>query len=246
MISIVIPYLERLGVDGSEELRYALRAWDRHAKFDYEVILVGDKPKWFNGICIEMSPIRGFNYARAFDITKKLKVICACKEITDDFIYTYDDIYPVKDLTLSDATKVISTGVFNKRRPKLGGSKKWNRLFMNTVEHLEDLPTIYGYETHLPRPLNKEKLAQLIYDFELEVNPLLFSTLYYNQYVNRPDLILNDKMPFRRWVKAPSKEIVGRQITKHTQYLNTQEGGWKHGVSEYFATYYSDKCRWEL
>jgi hypothetical protein len=248
MISIVIPYLQRLSDSQStDELKYVIRAWEKYAQFDFEIILIGDCPDWFNGICITCSPIRGMQFARSFDIANKLSIVCGTPEVTDDFLYTYDDVFPVSEITEEDIMQVISTGVINKRRIHQtgAGSNKWNRLLRATLDEVKELPVLHGYETHLPRILNKEKLARLIYDYDLKQTPFLFSTLYYNEYIEHPDLIIHEKHPYRVWLKrlGSAEEVANR--VKNAKYLNYGENHWKGGIEQYMERELNNASNYE-
>ncbi len=248
MISIVIPYMQQLSDDkDGEELKYAIRSWERYAGFDFEIILVGDAPEWYTGRCIKTGKVRGIPYARALDIAKKLIEIVKSDIVTEDFLYTYDDIYPITHISETQARTIISTGPINKKNPNgnTGGSAKWNQLFTDTIYNLMDLPRIYGYETHLPRMLNKIKLANLIWNYDLEHEPLLFSTLYFNEYHDNPDVIIHKNHPLKVFMgKEKNMGQFTRQIQGKT-YINSKEGAWDSCLKQYMVGTHLNPSKYE-
>ena len=87
MTSVVIPYLHRLSQ--GDEIKRALRSWEKHAQFDFEPVIVGDKPTWYTGKHIPTIPVRGKKFARAFDIATKITLVASSDLVTEDFIYSY-------------------------------------------------------------------------------------------------------------------------------------------------------------
>jgi hypothetical protein len=242
MISIVIPYLQQLSESKDDELRLALRSWCKYAMFDFNIILVGDKPNWYTGDHIATTPIRGRQYTRAYDIANKIRHIVGSEIITDHFIYSYDDIYaiaPVKreyfDLIVAESHMASATYL---------GSGKWNELLERTYKAVT-LDQMYNYETHLPRMFNKKRLENIYNAYELEVNPLLFSTLYYNEYFKEPDIVMNKSNEIKAFLpgKCTREQIIDK--CKGKIFLNNTNVAWNNSLSAYLKNLFPEKCRFE-
>ena len=90
--TIVIPVgLE--GADDHAELRYALRAIDKHVPHG-RVVIVGHKPAWVTGvdhIAVEQIPgERNGNY--------RANIRAACKAIPDGFVIFHDDMFAMRPI----------------------------------------------------------------------------------------------------------------------------------------------------
>ena len=246
MISVVIPYMERLaqGQGNEKELKYAIRSFEKYCDFDFNIVLVGDCPSWYKGDFIPTQAIRGMQFARCFDIANKLNHICNSPIITDDFIYSYDDIYLINKCTIDDFKKIVALGIANRHSVSKDGSENYKRLFAQTIKDL-DKDELYIYETHLPRILNKEKLSLIYRAYNLRQRPILFSTIYFNEFFDYPDEILMEKNTIKLGIyqQLPKSEIE-RQV-KDYKFLNHTEKSYGIGMQNFLKEKYKNKSRFE-
>lgn len=246
MISIVIPYMEQLaqGQGEDKELKYAIRSFEKHCKFDFDIVIIGDKPSWYVGNHIYTEKIRGMQFARCFDIANKLNHICQSNLITNDFIYTYDDVYCINDCSIEDFKKIIALGYLDRTSRLKDGSVNYRRLMDETIRAV-DQDEFYHYETHLPRILNKNKLEILIKAYKLNKRPVLFSTLYFNEFYDKPDIILMDSNPVKAgiYTRLPYSEIVKR--TKGYKWMNNSENAYNDGLQKFLKESFPNKSKFE-
>lgn len=242
MISVVIPYLQE--TSQGDELRYALRSWSKFFKDDFNIVLVGDKPVWYVGDYIKTISIRGKSFTRALDITLKLNVIIASKGITDEFIYSYDDVYLLSDCTVKDfqQTIAIETMPANYKMPRASG--KWKRLLEVTFKSL-NLDVVYNYETHLPRMFKKEWLNMIIQAYRLDKNPMLVSTLYYNEFFDKPDLILSQNNEFKAGIYDRINYVRLQQMIRGKKVLNHSENAYNDAMKRLLRELYKEKSKFE-
>lgn len=243
MISIVIPYVKT----SNDDLKFALRSWEKYADFDYQIWLIGEPPEWYTGNSIKMDRIM-FNVAR--DITCKLLEIVATDEITEDFIYTYDDVYLLKKTSLADLKRIIaSRQVIRGEITPGNASRVWKMRFEETISQLQQ-NDLYGYETHLPRVLNKIILTKVISDFKLTEKDLMFSTLYFNKYFNPPEIILGRQDTIKLGLYEPKNydqikaTYIDQQFMNHSDRGNTE--GLRKFRSELFATVSKNELKIEI
>lgn len=84
---IVLPYIHT--PDNGKELRYMLRSLKNLVGFDGEVMIVGDREKWFQNI--QHIPCRRLSKKPYLDQAMKMKL--ACDYAPETFIAMQDDIY---------------------------------------------------------------------------------------------------------------------------------------------------------
>lgn len=223
------------------ELYYSVKSIHRYFKGSpYKIFVVGDHPRMLGVTHIPCERIKGRRNAKAFDATKKLIKIVNTPQIDDNFIYMYDDIIFLKNLSIKDFIPVMAIDhvkntqeYFNKGRVP---SEEWIKPFKLTIEALkhEKLPT-YNYETHLPRYLNKERVAQVIDKFDLEKNAYMFSTLYYNSFYSKPDIQIRGSL-IKADITIPYEENDLVKQVKGRKFLNYNDMGLNKALQQYIKS----------
>lgn len=246
MTSIVYPYFQDKAQ--GDELRFSIRSLCKYAQFDFEPIIIGDKPKWYSGKFIPVKALRNKRFTRAFDIANKLSIICDSETISDDFLYMYDDQYFINPVELENISGAIAMNEINKVSPVNVGSEVWRELMNRTVVALKENgcdERIYNYETHLPRVLNKKKLKLILDAYRLSKEPLLFSTLYFNEYHERPKVELEKDNKIKAGIyKAMNLQDI-RNLCKGKLVLNNGEKGWNHQLNIFLKNTFHEKCEYE-
>lgn len=245
MTTIVYPYLQRLSQ--GEELKYSIRSVCKYAQFEFDILIVGDKPTWYTGKYLPTHPIRGKRFTRAFDIARKLEIICDSKLITDDFLYMYDDQYFINPVQLADLSGAIAISEIVKREEARVGSEVWKELLKRTVDALHEsgCERIYNYETHLPRVLNKARLKLVLDAYQLHKNPLLFNTIYFNEYFHQPRIILEQKNEIKAGVY---NALISDQIRNQCRgklVLNHGEKAYNHQMKIFLKNSFPENCKFE-
>ena len=88
--SVVIPYCKEFAQ--GKELMYALRSWNKNCCFPADFVVIGDKEEWFSDE-IHFIECPRVSDNPSVDTYHKLKVALESDLVTDDFIWTNDDIY---------------------------------------------------------------------------------------------------------------------------------------------------------
>lgn len=239
MISVVIPYVH----SNHDDLRYALRSWEKYADFEYNIWLIGEPPDWYTGNSIKMDR---FMHNVARDIYFKLSEVIITEEITEEFIYSYDDIYLLKKTSLQDLKmKIASREVVRGETTPGTGSRVWKMRFEQTISQLFQ-HKIYGYETHLPRVLQKVIVKKIFQDYKLNENDLLFSTLYFNKYFNPPDVILTEDSSIKLGLYEAKTYDQIKQLYVDQQFLNHDDRGNTDGLKKFRNEKLNDFCKYEI
>ena len=240
MITVVIPYLHKLAkLSGGDELKFAVRSWSKYFKDDFNIVIIGDKPEWYTGDHIACLPIRGMTFARAFDIALKLELATLSPLITEDFIYTYDDVYLIDDCTVKDFEVIRALEIMPKGYNLPKASMTWQRLLEATVKKLPE-PS-WNYETHLPRIFKKDWLARILKTYQLRRNAMLVSTLYYNEFYDKPDMVLMEKNDFKAGIYERANSATINKAIKGKKVLNHFEAAYNDSMKRFLNERFNEK-----
>ena len=164
-----------------DELKYSLRSLETNFQGEFNVWIVGDKPKWLSNHTNYIYHGRDV-CSKFLDSVDKIKLIMADERIGDDFVYMSDDVYLVNPVSIQDIDQFYAVQdlkgrpVHKRKRTTNHVRKIWQTMDALTAK---DCPN-YNSETHMPRYFNKKKLQQIFDEFDVVNRRLLFPTLYYN------------------------------------------------------------------
>lgn len=174
---IVITFDEKLNTEN--RLRHILRAIENSCIGYNEIIIIGDKPDWLQGV-IHI----GFNGEESKDQVlknkyRKLKSVCLNKSITEGFYWIDADDAIIK----FDATR--ATRIALKEESVLSYKPKGTEII--SLQHTKDLMNRRGF-THkgiyfnkFPMSFTKEKLRNTFDDIDFETKyGYCIKTLYAN------------------------------------------------------------------
>lgn len=236
MTDFVYVY-SRLGAVGDEILT-SIKSVRKFFSGECRVFVVGDDPKIPGIIHLPAERIGNTRFPKAKDAARKLDLIAHNPDISEDFIYMYDDIVLLRKCRREDFEVVIAVDYVSKIDTYWDGKRKpssvWRTVFMSTIHTLRNngLPT-WNYETHLPRMLNKEKVAYIIKTFDLIAIPHLFATLYFNFYHKAPYETLDDNESVKMGLYSPhEKRWIDENLPGHL-FLNYDNCGYTEYLREY-------------
>lgn len=212
------------------ELAISIQSIRKHFQGKAKFFCVGDPPGIKDVIHIPVVQVKGRG-CKPKDAVVKLKAIANCPLINEDFVYCYDDIILLRDITPEWFDKVVAVEHVNDYMTHWNAAKGvipdqgWRSLFMKTFavltkKHL----TTFNYETHIPRKMCKSKILQTMDRFgETVCGDALFSSLYFNQHNAKPDILLKEnnriKAGLHRAYDNPAKiieEIKGRTFLNYS------------------------------
>lgn len=185
---IVIPYLKST----NSNLALVINSIKQNAQFEHRIVVIGDDPKIPGIHHIPHTRAQNITSPKLRDSYDKLKIIISEKSISEDFIYTYDDVYWNKPVTLEFFEKAIALNLFNPS--KNGTLQGWAAHLSRTINMLhESGHTTWNYETHLPRLYNKEKIRKVL-GFPGSFKNLLIATVYFNVFYNDTPILFNKSL----------------------------------------------------
>ncbi|MGJ1419979.1 MarR family transcriptional regulator [Sphingobacterium spiritivorum] len=258
--SVLIPYLKSEAV--GEELKYALRSWEKNYNDNIRVIVVGDKEDWFSPNIIHIPiephlikedcacPSPSMVRNPQADVTHKIFAAIASGEISGDFILSNDDIFLVGSTYLEDVKTLKAFGTLFKQQRDNEPLRLYQRNANRTSDLLADqgLPD-HRYGTHTPMFLNAEKLIEVIEKHKSLENGHLITSLYFNVlFPNaRPiqiDGSINDPILASVYRPDVSIEILDK-IFKTRKFINCDSKGWP-AVQPFLKSLFPDPSKYEL
>ncbi|NCB43568.1 MAG: hypothetical protein EOM59_13260 [Clostridia bacterium] len=245
-LAFVIPFVD--STVKWEELRYALRSIEKYGIPEDKVFLLASKlPDWVSDevTLVKCEQIQGKRFAKSFDAVAKLKAAIAHPDIPEQFIYTYDDTVFLSRIDFAIPTIAVSK-INLLKISNFDGSATWIEVLSNSIERLRanGLPT-YNYETHLPRTLEKSKLAELFAKFGFQKRPYLVSTLYYNYFCSEPEYELFDGQLIKADIRTDLSPEQIAEIVKYKACLNYNDAGLNIHLKNYLSEKFDQKSRFE-
>jgi hypothetical protein len=144
----------------NEELKYSIRSLYKNTP-NPTVWVVGGKPDWYKGNHIRVSQQK----TKHENVRDNLRALCQSEEISQNFILMNDDFFIVKPI---ESIGHMHSGNLRK---KIALYKNWvpkssyTKLLVNTHNELQmaGISDPLDYAIHVPMPMEREKLAQVIY-----------------------------------------------------------------------------------
>jgi len=268
-VTICVP-LGNGSVWENNELRYMLRSLDANLKYTYDLILfTSRKVEWLN--CKQKIIPRTYpkelldffkkkHYENYYDVYHKIKAMANDDDVSDNFIYMYDDLILLKPIIFKDLKKLYAAATFDDISLRLKNPK--NNKWLNTIRQAADICgannySSYIYETHLPRYYNKEKLNIMFNKHPIvkKYIPYAISTLYYNMYYDKPDAIYNEennvKAGFYGGTNPPDQYLseTEEQVKKAVYdkvWGNYNNQGLTGALKLWIEKQYPNKSKWEI
>lgn len=255
-ITVLIPYLKSEAA--GEELKYALRSWEKNFKEEINVVVIGDKEDWFSPEvmhiphephkikedcgCPNPSLIRN----PQADVAHKIFTAIASGVIKGDFILSNDDIFLLGETHMSDVAFLKAFGKLDKGG-KEGGLYNQNTRRTAKVLENSDLPT-HRYGTHTPMLINADKLVDVIEKYDALEKGLLLTSLYFNEVYPDARPVQVDgtiKDPILASVYRPNVEDqILKSIFANRKFMNCDAKGWK-SIEKPLNIHFPDKSRFE-
>ena len=241
--SVVIPYCKEFAQ--GKELLYALRSWDKNCCFPADFVVIGDKEEWFSDE-IHFIECPRVSDNPSVDTYHKLKVALESDLVTDDFIWTNDDIYVLQPIDLSHIQLPKVLGLLDTSKYK--GFYREN--MQRTIDCLKQLgAACQNYGTHTPVMFNKASWLGLIAKLDEQITQgMLYTSIYFNLQQPQVTAVTLDwrKDPFLLPVVSqnPSTEVVKSLLPK--MFLNNARSGYSPWLESFLDKEFPAKCLFEL
>lgn len=240
--SVVIPYCKEFAQ--GKELLYALRSWDKNCCFPADFVVIGDKEDWFSDE-IHFIECPRVSDNPSVDTYHKLKVALESDLVTDDFIWTNDDIYVLQPIDLSHIQLPKVLGLLDTSKYK--GFYREN--MQRTIDCLKQLgAACQNYGTHTPVMFNKASWLGLIAKLDEQITQgMLYTSIYFNLQQPQVTAVTLDwrKDPFLLPVVSqnPSTEVVKSLLPK--MFLNNARSGYSPWLESFLDKEFPAKCLFE-
>lgn len=187
LVLVQYKYFEK-----TKEIITAVNSFKKHAKFKYEIYLLGDSCPWLDVPVIEGDKEDLFKYPcreQHIHVARDLKkAIGLFKDKFDEFCLMSDDFFCINDFTWED---LCIPKYNNKRISAFGTSKKfWNYAKMKTANLLmtHHLPTV-DFTTHCFAVYKMDKLESVIDEYNLTEpnNDYTIEDLYGNLFLKNAE-----------------------------------------------------------
>jgi hypothetical protein len=171
--------------------------------------------------------------------------------IGPQFIWTYDDVYFTKPVTLEDIGTLKAVADM-KKYPNLldnsGAGPNWKAAFLGSLEiAAKNGGSSYNYETHLPRLFDKKKVLELIEKYGLLSTPLHISTLYFNIFhKDETPVCLVDHNPGIRFMLRSTfdRDTLQKHLSKHL-FTNNDPSTWNGVLQSVLEKMFPEKSKFE-
>lgn len=240
--SVVIPYCKEFAQ--GKELLYALRSWDKNCCFPADFVVIGDKEDWFSDE-IHFIECPRVSDNPSVDTYHKLKVALESDLVTDDFIWTNDDIYVLQPIDLSHIQLPKVLGPLDTSKYK--GFYREN--MQRTIDFLKQLgASCQNYGTHTPVMFNKASWLGMIAKLDEQITQgMLYTSIYFNLQQPQVTTVTLDwrKDPFLLPVVSqnPSTEVVKSLLPK--MFLNNARSGYSPWLESFLDKEFPAKCLFE-
>lgn len=176
-LSIVIPYVKKLAQ--GEELKYALRGWDRHFKEDFNIVIIGDREPWMSDL-VHVIETERMSENPPIDIAHKMLRAIESELVSEKFVWTNDDQYLVSPVMMADLETLKCTGRLEKKN--LAGSLYLDNKArtLKLLKGIKGKDPIWDFSIHFPFVFIKSRLKEVIEECNLTKEAMLIATLYYN------------------------------------------------------------------
>ena len=273
-MTIAIPLGKGTKWGDNNELKYFLRSLDENLRIHFDVKLYAHYlPSWLNTDSVKYEIVDRYyperakryhggtkHYENYFDTLNKLRLMSDDEEVSEYFLYAYDDmILPHPITSLIDLTKWYAQIKYSDGKEGIDRSRsKW----AETVRRALKLTGWkgYDYETHLPRWYNKDNLKHMFakYKIDKQVVPYAPATLYGNLFIGTPDKVLrydNDvKVGFYGMRKRdkygahPGKTLEDiDRVVEDKIWINYNDMGFRNcAIREWIEKRFPSKSKFEL
>lgn len=247
IINIVIPHVEHLAQ--WEELKFALRSIHKNLKSKVQIWIVGDKPKWLSKEAKYIKvPFTG--RSPRLDVIEKIKAVINHPDMPEEFFWSNDDIYFINKVTYADMCIPKVVGDLRLKVLRINHKSVYTDDVKATYNALvaKRLP-VMNYSTHLPYRFEKQKMADLIVEFDLENKRLLPENLYYNKYHADElpyylSLEVTNNIMFAINRPNPNWQVVELN-TGTKKWMNNSEGGMSPKLQQFLKNMFPDPSPYE-
>jgi hypothetical protein len=229
------------GSADDEELRLALRAWQRHAPWLRRVWIVGRRPAWLATSDrirhIECQDTHTTN--KDANLIDKVLLVCREPDLSARFIYASDDQLPVRDIDPGDVRAYHTGEGIPAERPG-----RWHARQRRTYAWLAEQgrPTRH-FDGHLPIPVDRDEFARVMAGVPYQETPgLLVKSTYLNLSAQEPVPQGSVKVTVEA---ETTPEEIATAVGRGAVFLGHNPKGWRGGARQFLFATYPTPAPWE-
>lgn len=248
--TVVYPYKENAAQ--GDELKHSLRSLCKNFKEDFEVVIVGSKPKWINDKVRVIEGAFDNTSQPAQNVAKKINALLEDPKIPASFVWMNDDIYFMNEVTINDIRQLKHLGEYNKLKNFAQKSNPYHINGVRTFDWLKEQgKRCFMYSTHTPFWYSKAKWKTLFKLLPLMEKPYLLTNLYHNYFFKPEDAI---RINHHNEVSVGCYRVLNRSeykmLSDHldkTKFFNHSQTGYCTVVIEEIKRRFgNEKCKFEL
>lgn len=180
---------------GNEELRYAVRTWEKNLKFDKLYAVGGPTPDWFKPDIMQLNPMKYTKMRQCYD---NLIIALNDDRLSEDVILMMDDIFLLKPCGEWEIN--YNRGTLQAQLDRLGFANRKGDSYLDMVNRTKlelekKMSNPLSFEEHLPFRCNRKKLLKILEDYGPErMQHLLYRSIYGNIYKSPTEFKLDLKL----------------------------------------------------
>lgn len=223
--TFVWPYYD--GNAHYDELRWSIRSVLKYFRGEAELLVIGDRPKWYSGPMVERPRIgRGKAFATGLNdaLTKWHSALNHVQ--TDSVVWMMDDCFFTKRFSLADLQLPRAVARINPR-----GSSGFQAAKSRTFQALSEksLP-VWDFASHVPHAVDRKQALQLFDDFKIIERKLLWEVVYRNATLNGLPGPLH---PFFRYLSQQLSDVQIKVLASNVTCFNTSKKSWNEPVRRF-------------
>lgn len=229
----------------SDELLYSIRCAYKNLGSLQNIVVCGDIPSWYSGYGINsprltkaqaQARFRTGRWAKVVDSIIKLQRIIDDPNVTENFLWLYDDTFIVQPISIPELS-IPKYGGYLPTNPT-PAKHSWREALRRTGVALSLAGFEYrNYSTHYPVVYNKKLLQETINVFRPDVKPRVIESLYLNHHRSPYARPLDRTFQYNKGIHE------GWAIRPAARVVNV--GGFKPPVRELISTLYPTPCPYE-
>ena len=219
----------------NEELRYAIRTWQKNLEFDRLCVVGGPKPDWLVPDIYIENPA---HYAKMRQCYDNLIKALSDDRLTDDIILLMDDVFIINYVGEWDIN--YNRGTLQQHWDRAVGNgvpSSYDDQVMATNDYLEGIGIIrpLSFEEHAPFLCNRHKLLDILNDIgPKKMDNLLYRSIYGN--------IHNIDTKFKLDYKIVKK---GERPMMNELVVSTNETSFRGSIGNVIKSYFPEKSKYE-
>lgn len=190
-------------INSDNELRYSLRALEKHCTGWRNIYVIGNKVGFLRNVIFhefKEGNVKGLN------ILSKIKYACELPDLSEDFLFINDDHFFLKDIDITEIPYYYDNKYMGNIIETRSNIDNYRRMIEDTARLFSDF--VY-FDVHKPIIYNKSKFLQMCqkYEFNKHMHGLLIKSVYCNHFKVKK-LICDDLVLKKRYTTEELNEIL--------------------------------------